>query len=218
VDVSASPLDAALKSDGTDTLLVEANATLPTEQQSPVGVERGDGTQIDPATEGTVSSIDGKVATETTLSALADALASQGTDHLLVQQDSALDVSGAVVTITPDAPLDVSAAKVSTDPDTDDASFLNGAALTADGEVTISVAAQGAERLAGRVVSTGSYDVAVTWQDDAGNDLFTETVASGIAGGTSTDLDLAAVSPYAVVTISDQSSAAQTATATAHLR
>lgn len=52
VDVSASPLDAALKSDGSDPLLVEAGATIPTEQQSPVGVEDSGGQQVDPATTG----------------------------------------------------------------------------------------------------------------------------------------------------------------------
>jgi len=55
VDVSESPLDAALKSNDTDTLVVEAAGTLPTEQQSPVGVEDSGGAQVDPATSADVT-------------------------------------------------------------------------------------------------------------------------------------------------------------------
>ena len=96
--------------------------------------------------------------------------------------------------------------------------FANGTTLTASTENTFALSAVGAEYLDGRVVSSGSYDVEIRWQDDSGNTLFTESVASGVAGSTETSINTRTESPNAVVAIIDQSGADQTNTASLHLK
>lgn len=89
--------------------------------------------------------------------------------------------------------------------------------LAADGTSTIVVEASGVQNLRGTVVSTGSYDVDVEWTLSDGTTLDTVSVASGVAGGTPTTIDEVAGASRAVVTITDQSSAEQTAQGSVNL-
>jgi len=70
-----------------------SGATVPTEQQTPIQLESSSGTNIDPATEGTVDAI------KTAAQALDDALASSGTDEIRVTSPSPLDVSASEVDV-----------------------------------------------------------------------------------------------------------------------
>ncbi|MCS4157670.1 hypothetical protein [Salinibacter ruber] len=79
-EASAEPLDVS-------------GATVPTEQQTPVQLESSTGTNIDPATEQTVSAI------KTAAEALDDALASNGTDTLQVSTPSPIDASAAEIDV-----------------------------------------------------------------------------------------------------------------------
>lgn len=183
----------ALNSNGTDLLRVRhqgtvsvqentpldvSGATVPTEQQTPVGIENSAGAQIDPLSAG----------------------------------DQPLDVSGAVVTVAQQAAVDVG-----TLPDTDEA-FASGAALAGNGETAVgSLTGSGAEALIGQVVSTGAYDVRLDWNDSAGTTIRSETLVTGVAGGTWTDLNENAKSPYVDVVVVDGSGASQTIDGTAHL-
>jgi hypothetical protein len=174
--------------------------TLPTEQQTPVGVQDTTGTQVDPATEGTLS----------TLAALVDALASNGTDTLQVDQQGVVDVAsrdgrnlGDVdVTDLPDA----------------DFAATTGEALAGNGSNTYALTAVGADALDGTVVSSGQYSVTVDWEDGSGNVVTSTDVATGVAGGTETDISETSVTPYATVTISDGSGGSQTVDVGVHLR
>jgi hypothetical protein len=142
-------------------------------------------------------------ATEPTLSAIAGALGSNENDQLLVQEDT---------------PLDVSAATVPTDPSDGDAGSISAAALVAGGTVTVaSLSAIGAESLHGQVQSSGSYDVSIDWTDGTGTVIRSETVATGVAGGSWTEINADAKGPNADVIISDASGADQTADGTAHM-
>jgi len=96
------------------------------------------GNQIDPATETTLSKIadaldsnaadrlltnleqiggqaQSAVDVAAKIDAIEDALGSVATDHLLIQEESALDVSAATVDVQEDTPLDVSGAEVDVD-------------------------------------------------------------------------------------------------------
>lgn len=70
-----------------------SGATVPTEQQTPIQLESSTGTNINPATEGTVDAI------KTAAQALDDALASSGTDEIRVTSPSPLDVSASEVDV-----------------------------------------------------------------------------------------------------------------------
>jgi hypothetical protein len=70
-----------------------SGATVPTEQQTPIQLENSSGTNIDPATEGTVNAI------KTAAEALDDALASTATDEIRVTSPSPLDVSASEVDV-----------------------------------------------------------------------------------------------------------------------
>ncbi|APW99411.1 hypothetical protein CHINAEXTREME_17260 [Halobiforma lacisalsi AJ5] len=156
-----------------------------------------------------------------------------------IQEDTALDVSGTTVPIQEDTALDVSASTVPVEhqgvidvssrdsrnlgdvdvtdlPDADRADWAS-ATLPADGSIEHSVAAVGADRLRGRVSSSGTYDLEVAWLAEDGTELFTDSVASGVAAGESTDVDLLTVGPEAIVRVVDQSSAEQTVDGVIHL-
>jgi len=70
-----------------------SGATVPTEQQTPIQLESSTGTNIDPATEQTVSAI------KTAAQALDDALASTGTDEIRVTTPSPIDASAAEIDV-----------------------------------------------------------------------------------------------------------------------
>lgn len=91
----------ALSSDGTDELRVAAASTLPTDPENRPGRIWGKGRLMD--SEQTL--ID--PATEQTLAAIAAALASNAGDHLLVQEETALDVSGATVPTDQQTPVEI---------------------------------------------------------------------------------------------------------------
>jgi len=124
VSVTGTPIEDALASEGLDHLLVgqEDGEVWAVEQQSPVAVENTSGTQVDPATDTTLTNTLAREiatwsagtlpveqqtpvsledttgtavdpATEATLSALASALASNGGDTLQVSQQGVVDVS-----------------------------------------------------------------------------------------------------------------------------
>lgn len=95
----------------------------------------------------------------------------------------------------------------------------NGASLASGGTLSRSLEAPGAETLRGRVVrASTSYDLAVDWEDSNGNVLFTDTIATGAAGGTETALNEPAISAYATVRVVDAGSASGPVTLSAHLR
>ncbi len=156
-----------------------------------------------------------------------------------VQEDTPLDVSASTVSVQEDTPLDVSAATVPvehqgvidvssrdsrnlgdvdvTDLPNSDRGDWNSASLSADGSLSIQLGAIGADRLRGRVVSSGSYDVEVAWLAEDGTELFTEQINSGVAGGTETTIDLLTIGAEAIVRVIDASSAAQTVDGVLHL-
>lgn len=70
-----------------------SGATVPTEQQTPIQLENSSGTNIDPATEGTLNAI------KTAAQALDDALVSNATDEIRVTSPNPLDVSAAEVDV-----------------------------------------------------------------------------------------------------------------------
>lgn len=192
---------AALASNATDHLLVQEEtaldvsaATVPTEQQTPVGLEDSGGVQVDPATEGTLSSelareiatwsagaiplrdtggtqID--PATEPTLAAIAAALASNATDHLLVQEETALDVSAAPVGLE-----DTGGAQV------DPAQNVDGASSSASTTSTGSGSAAAISVPDGRTTVTAAWDVSgsatvtVEVSPDGGTTWYQETTAT----------------------------------------
>lgn len=56
--------------------------------------------------------------------------------------------------------------------------------------VVATLEATGASQLAGQVMAEGQYTLRADWHDDSGTVVRQETVASGVSGGTWTDLDL----------------------------
>lgn len=183
------------------------------------------------ATEATQTEILQKIATEATLSdlaALLDALNSNGGDLLRVREQGTVSVNQtSTVAVQEDSPLDVSGATVPVDaqgssvvvgslPDQDEAE-ANGDAVAGGGSLSFPLAAGGVEHLRGVIVSTGEYDLAVEWETSTGTVVQTESIALGIAGGTITQVDLPARSPYATVTITDTSGAQQSVDGVIHL-
>jgi hypothetical protein len=155
-DWSAGPLDVSA-------------TTVPTEQQTPVGVEDSTGTQVDPLAAG----------------------------------DQPLDVSGATVPV--EARNDWAAEQ--------------GTSVAAGGSTSKALAAQGAEDIRLRVSrATTSYDVYVDWEDSAGNVIWTESVATGVAGGAETLQTIPASTPYATVRVADAGSSSGAVTATYNMR
>ncbi|AFD02307.1 putative protein 26 [Haloarcula hispanica icosahedral virus 2] len=200
VTVDGTPIEEALASVGADHLLVGQpdGQVWSVEQTAPVAVEDSNGTQVDPATD-------------TTLSAIAAALASNGGDTLQVDQQGVVDVSSRDGRNLGD--VDVT--------DLPDADYVEAAGATLASGTTNSYApvAVGADALDGRVKASGTHDVSVEWQDSNGNVVKTNSVASGVAGGTWTDLGgLTAITPYPVVKVTDTSGADQTADVVVHLR
>lgn len=187
---------------------------IPVEQQTPVGVEDSGGSQVDPATDTTLTNT------------LSREIATWSAGTLSVQESSALDVSGATVPVEHQGVIDVSSRDGRNLGDVDvtdlphnDEAHENSTALASDGTVTNSLAAPGADTLRGRIVrSSTSYDVTVAWEDANGNTLFTDSIASGVAGGTETTINEPAVSPYCTVTVSDAGSGSGAVTETLHLR
>jgi len=64
---------------------------------------------------------------------------------------------------------------------------------------------------------TTSYDVDLIWLNEAGNELNTESAASGVAGGTQTTFDVAARSHRCKVVVSDAGSGSGDVTASARI-
>lgn len=210
VSVTGTPIEDALASEGLDHLLVgqEDGEVWSVTQDAPVEV-------------GTWSA--GNLTVE---QAAALEIGTWNAGTLAVQEDTSLDVSGATVPVSHQGVIDVSSrdgrnlgdVDVTDLPDSDYAE-ADAATLNADATNSYSLAATGADALDGRVTASGTHDVAVEWQLSTGTVVKTESVASGVAGGTWTDLTgLEAITPYAVVKITDTSSAAQTTTVAAHLR
>lgn len=120
-----------------------------------------------------------------------------------------LDASEAPIDVADRAGRDLGA--VSTDQPDHGVAEIDGATLAADGSITRTIQAAGATELVGTVSSTGQYDVSVEWQTTGGTTLRTDSIVTDEAGGTPTALDVAAGAAVAVITITDKSSAEQTA-------
>lgn len=232
-----NPLDVsgAVVSVSEDTPLDVSASTVPTEEQSPNAIENTGGNQIDPATEQTIQSIldsvateqtlssadaylqsiDNNVAQQSTLSALAAALQSNNNDKVLVDHPNRLDISSRDGRNLGD--VDVTAVNDSVQTEDSDSGFFNGASLSADGTISTLLSGQGADNLKGRVVSDSQYTVELSWQDNNGNEIFRDQVASGVAGGTETTLNETAISPNVELVIADGSSTTATVNGTAHL-
>lgn len=230
VDVASLPepietmLSAALVSEGDDAVQVAtkypldvSDSTVPVEQQTPVSVEDANGNSINPATEATLSST------------LAREIATWTAGTLPVNQQTPVEIgtwSGGTLPVEHQGVIDVSSrdsrnlgdVDVTDLPDSDYAES-EAQTLTANGSVDLVLTATGADALDGRVKSSGTYDVVVEWQTSGGNQIKSTTVASGVAGGTWTDISSeTAVTPFAVVRINDTSGADQTADGGVHLR
>ena len=152
-------------------------------------------------------------------------------DTVAVQEDTPLDVSASTVTVQQSSAVDVSdragraLGTVSVDAVNDtvatedaDSAAHNAETVAADGQTSSTLSALGADRLAGRVEASGSYSVELVWLDDSGAEVFRDTVASGVAGGTATELDELAIYSDVQVVISDDSSAENTVSGVLHLR
>jgi len=171
------------------------------------------------ATESTLSSIDTKVATESTLSSIDTKVATEST---LASIDGAVATEASLTNTLSREIATWSAGTLTTDPSSNVSaeSFDNGAALASGGTLTRTLSASSAKALTGRVVrASTSYTVEVDWKDDAGNVLFTDSVASGVTAGTETDINIdPAPSPYCDVRIVDAGSASGAVTSSLHLR
>lgn len=148
-----------------------------------------------------------------------------GADSTLpVQEDTPLDVSGATVPVSHQGVIDVSSrdgrnlgdVDVTELPDVDAVEW-DGFTLSASTTAELRLAAIGGEKLQGVVVSTGSYDVDIAWETSGGTVITTTSVASGVAGGTATQIDEIVQSPYATVQVTDTSAADQTLDGVAEL-
>jgi len=188
---------------------------LPTEQQTPVGVEDSLGNQIDPATQSTLQSVLDSVSTESTLSAIAGALNSNSTDKLVVDHPNVIDVSSRDGRNLGD--VDVISITDTVQTEDSDSGFFNAAAISGNGSVSLSLSAQGSGSVTGRVVSDGQYTVEISWKDDSGNEIFRDEVASAVAGGTTQKINKDAISPNADVIITDGSGTSSVVNATVHM-
>lgn len=99
---------------------------------------------------------------------------------------------------------------------TDDYDETIDGAVPDGGEAVIaSLSATGASHLAGQVVANGQYTVRVDWNDENGAVVRSETIASGVAGDTWTDIDLTPKATQLDVVISDDGVLAGDLTASA---
>jgi len=65
---------------------------------------------------------------------------------------------------------------------------------------------------------TDSYTLNVVWLDDDDTEIETESIASGVAGGTQTTFDVPARSPNAKIEVTDAGAGSGAYDLTAHLR
>lgn len=225
-----------------------ATQTIPTEQQTAIQVEDSAGQVIDPARNEFVAAlVDAlgsqagdtlRVEAPSPLGITSDSPLDVTAATVPVEQQTGVDVddrtgrdlgkarlmdSGGVLTDpATEATLAAIDAKLggtlTVEDGTDAEAFANGAALADAATATLSLSASGAERLVGRVTSDVAYSVEVDWKDDAGNVLFTDSVAAAVPGGTDTNLDLAAVSPHVDVRVVEGAGAGGTYTASVYLR
>lgn len=187
----------ALASDGTDELRITEASTITTDPENRAGRNLGK-TRLMDSNEALFDP-----ATEATLAAIAAALASNATDHLLVQEETALDVSGATVPteqqtaveigtwnagtlpIQEDTPLDVSGATVPTEQQTPIAlEDVNGSSSSATTNSTGSGSAAAISIPDGRTTVTGAWDVSgsatvtIEVSPNGGTDWYQEHEAS----------------------------------------
>ena len=144
----------------------------------------------------------------------------QRTDYLadLVGADKAKDRLNVVLDTRLTGSLDVGGEIVPTT--TSDTSYRtqNGAPLNADGTVTMTLSAPGADAIHGQVKSTGTYDVRLDWKDADGNVIRQEKIAQGKNANAWTDLDgIAPKSPWVDVVVKDTSGGGQEVNATANM-
>lgn len=196
VTVDGTPIDDALAATGADHLLVgQADGeSFDVEQATPIGVEDSGGTQVDPATEATLATL---------------AAAVNGNDRIEVDVPTVVDISSR-------DGRNLGSVDVTAMPDQDVVEH-DAATLASGGTLTFTLSATGAESLLGTIVSSGTYDLTVSWQTSTGTEIKSESIASGVAAGTATDLDLPARSTNVVVTVTDTSGAEQTVSGVAHL-
>jgi len=90
--------------------------------------------------------------------------------------------------------------------------------IPAGDHLSISFSEPGAERLSGQIQLSDSYDVDIEWREKSGNVVRTESVASGVSGGTWTDIDQTLKSAYFNVVITNDTASPQSLLATLHVR
>lgn len=100
-----------------------------------------------------------------------------------------------------------------------DAAYENGTSLGSGNSLDNTLHQPGAESLSGSVTrASTSYDVDAIWQDESGNDIETESLASGVAAGTQTTFDVPARAPNVKLQVSDAGSGSGAVDLVAHLR
>lgn len=134
------------------------------------------------------------LATETTLSKLADALKSDGADQLLVEVATA----GAVASESTLSDLLTELQALS------DRVEWSNYSMTSGGSDTRSLVASNASRLVGKIVrASTTYDIDAVWKTSTGATIETEALASGVNPGVVTDFDLPARSDHVDIVVSD---------------
>lgn len=100
-----------------------------------------------------------------------------------------------------------------------DTAFESGTALGSGETASHTLKQPGADSLSGSVTrASTAYDLTVTWLDESGTEIETESLASDVAGGTQTTFDVVARSPYVTVTVADAGTGSGTYDLVAHLR
>lgn len=95
--------------------------------------------------------------------------------------------------------------------------FWNTATLAANGSLSHTLHAPGADRLYAQIRSTGTHDINIYWTDADNNMIRIEQIGSNISAGTWTELDLPAKSPYLTIQITDTSGSEQNVEGTLNL-
>jgi hypothetical protein len=208
VDLAAriDALADALAKNAGDELRVTAPSTLPVDQQTAIEIGTWSGgtlptDQQTPIEVGTWSA-----------------------GVLSVTDDGALvvdDYTGTTLPVEQQTPVEIGTWSGGTLPveDRNDWAIEDGTALASGATTEQPLAAEGAEDIRLRISrATTSYDVEIDWEDDTGTVIWTESVATGVAGGTETKDTIPASTPYATVRVADAGSSSGAVTATYNMR
>lgn len=202
-------IEDALTSVGTDNLAVE--------QQTPIQLENSSGTNINPATEGTLSST------------LSREIATWSAGTLTVTDDGAFNVAG-TVDVQESTPLDVSATTVPTeqqtpvgiedsqgtqiDPDpspTYPDSTTAGHDLIGTGDLSVTVSPDKTQALliAAHSDDANAFSVSATWEDGSGNIIRDQPKSEVLSSVTDDHARLVRKGPQVTVAFTDESGGSQ---------